>query len=165
MGTNYTRIPKSKEMREKHTKLVERIGKLDIWNPTKVEDGFRDLGDGWDRMSPWDEFLEGTNVHLGKRSMGWKFCWNFNNNKHYSNKEELLKFIRSGRVVNEYGVLQDTEEFITMALEWGQPDGLVVDEDYDKVMFDKYGSNHVSYISHYDKEIDGLRVSTSTEFS
>ena len=23
---------------------------------------------------------------------GWKFCWNFHNNKWYSNKEELLEF-------------------------------------------------------------------------
>ena len=31
----------------------------------------------WEWFSPWDIFIQGTNIHLGKRSMGWKFCWNF----------------------------------------------------------------------------------------
>ena len=165
MGTNYRRIPKSKEIRDRHTKLTERVSKLDIWSPGDAQSGFNTIGDGWERMTPWDEFMEDMVVHLGKRSVGWKFLWNFNNNKYYTNKDELLKFIRGGRVINEYGELQDNEEFIKMALEWGQPDGLVVDADYDKVMFDKYGSRHTSYISHYDKDVDGLRVSSSTEFS
>jgi hypothetical protein len=74
--------------------------------------------------------------------MGWKFCWNFHKEKYYKDKESLLNFIRSGRVMDEYGEEMNVEEFITMALEWGQPNGLVA-----------------------DKEVDGLRVSSSTEFS
>lgn len=94
--------------------------------------------------------------------MGWKFCWNFNNNKYYSNKEELLKFIRSGRVVDEYGNLQDNEEFIKMSLEWGAEDGLIVDEKYMKNNESYHFLNQEKY---YDKIIDGLRVSSSTDFS
>jgi hypothetical protein len=49
-----------------------------------------------------------------------------------------------------------------MALEWGQPDGCVLNQEY----IDKHKSNHSSYISsYYDKEVDGLRVSSHTEFS
>jgi len=156
------RIPKSKDIRDKHIKLMERVSDMDIWDVSNIDGGFRTIKDpnseyDWDNYNPWDEFMDGMSVHLGKRSMGWKFCWNFHDGKYYTNKEELLKFIRSGRVVDEYGDLQDTEEFIEMALNWGKEEGLSVDE--------QYVINHGYSFTHIDKEIDGLRVSSSTEFS
>ena len=165
MGTNYYRIPKVDEINSRYQKLTRRLQEMDMWNPSLIEDGYRFIEnpeDEWSRLSPWDEFTEGTSVHLGKRSMGWKFCWNFNNNKYYSNKEELLDFIRKGRVLDEYGSPMKVEEFIEMSLSWGQPDGMVADKEY----FDKH--ERLSWFNsedHYDKEIDGLRVSSSTEFS
>jgi len=165
MGTNYYRIPKVDDINSRYQKLTRRLQEMDMWNPSLIEDGYRFIEnpeDEWSRLSPWDEFTEGTSVHLGKRSMGWKFCWNFNNNKYYSNKEELLDFIRKGRVVDEYGSPMKVEEFIEMSLSWGQPDGMVADKEY----FDKH--ERLSWFNsedHYDKEIDGLRVSSSTEFS
>lgn len=162
MGTNFSRIPKSSEIRVKHIKLMEQVSDMDIWDVSNIENGFRTIKNPhsdyvWDNINPWDEFMSGMSVHLGKRSMGWKFCWNFHDNKHYSNKEELLKFIRSGRVVDEYGVIQDTEEFINMALNWGKEDGLTFDN--------QYAINNGYSFTNIDKEIDGLRVSSSTEFS
>jgi hypothetical protein len=62
-----------------------------------IEQGFRYIdnpNDEWSSLSPWDEFIDGTNVHLGKRSSGWKFCWNFHKEKYYKDKESLLNFIR-----------------------------------------------------------------------
>lgn len=165
MGTNYYRIPKVDEINTRYQKLTRRLQEMDMWNPSLIEDGYRFIEnpeDEWSRLSPWDEFTNGTSVHLGKRSMGWKFCWNFHNGKYYSNKEELLDFIRKGRVVDEYGSPMKVEEFIEMALSWGQPDGMVADKEY----FDKH--ERLSWFNsedHYDKEIDGLRVSSSTEFS
>jgi len=165
MGTNYYRIPKVDEINTRYQKLHLRLQEMDMWNPSLIEDGYRFIEnpeDEWSRLSPWDEFTEGTSVHLGKRSMGWKFCWNFHNGKYYSNKEELLDFIRKGRVVDEYGSPMEVEEFIEMALSWGQPDGMVADKEY----FEK--NERLSWFNsedHYDKEIDGLRVSSSTEFS
>jgi hypothetical protein len=162
MSTNYYRIPKANEVRIKYLDLVERINDLDIWSPDNIMNEFSDIEKGFERWSPWDVFIDGLKIHIGKRSSGWKFLWNFQDNKFYTNKEELFKFIRSGRVVDEYGELQDTEEFIKMALEWGQPDGCVLNQEY----IDKHKSNHSSYISsYYDKEVDGLRVSSHTEFS
>ena len=166
MGTNFYRIPKSKEMMERHQKLVDRVSRLDFWAPDKVERGFNDIenpNDTWSKMSPWDEFLEGTSIHLGKRSSGWKFCWNFHKNKYYSNKEELLEFIRSGRVVDEYGTQIEVEEFIEMALEWGQPDGWIHDANYEEVQ--RKSGGHIWGPKYYDLIVDGLRVSNSTEFS
>ncbi len=144
MGTNYYRIPTQLEMEERKAELIKDIADLD-----------------WDMESAWDRFTKGTSIHLGKRSAGWKFCWNFHNNKYYSNKEELIQFVLSGRVVNEYGDKIEPQEFLDMAFEWGQPDGLIVDE--------KYTRENSSWISnpqdYADKIIDGLRVSSSTKFS
>jgi len=147
MGTNYYRIPTQLEMEERKAKLIKDIADLDI-SPSDME-------------SVWDSITEGTSIHLGKRSGGWKFCWNFHDNKYYSNKEELIQFVLSGRVVNEYGDEIDPQEFLDMAFEWSQPDGLIADE--------KYLRENSSWLpnpqSYADKIIDGLRVSTSTEFS
>ena len=147
MGTNYYRIPTQLEMEERKAKLIKDITDLDM-NPLNME-------------SVWDRFTEGTSIHLGKRSAGWKFCWNFHNNKYYKDRDSLLDFIRSGRVVDEYGEVWNVEKFINMAFEWGQPDGLIVDEKYTREN-SSWLSNPQDYA---DKIIDGLRVSSSTEFS
>lgn len=166
MGTNYYRIPKHEEMiTRKHT-LLGSVNGLDL-SPSNIERGFRVASDDqWDSESPWDTFINGTNIHLGKRSSGWKFCWNFHDKKYYSNKEELLEFIRDGRVVDEYGEEQDVEEFITMALEWGQPDGWIVNEEYRKKERERGRGMYWLYSEKYDDLIiDGLRISTSIDFS
>ena len=164
MGTNYYRIPTQSEMETRKAKLIKDIADLDI-SPSNIETEFRQYKSeySWDSESVWDRFIEGTSIHLGKRSGGWKFCWNFHKDKYYSNKEELIQFILSGRVVDEYGEQIDSQEFLDMAFAWGEPDGLVADKEY----FDS--TNHHSWMSnpsaYYDKEVDGLRVSSSTEFS
>lgn len=167
MSTNYYRLPKQKVVREKYLNLVEQINDLDIFSPENICDEFRTIEKGFERWSAWDEFLDGMKIHIGKRSSGWKFLWNFQDNKFYSNKEELLKFIRSGRIVDEYGELQDTEEFIKMALEWGQPNGYVLDENYVNEQHNQPNYRPIFYniSDYYDKEIDGLRVSSTAEFS
>ena len=161
MSTNYYKILKPSEVRTKYLDLVEKINDLDIWSPEKIYNEFRTTKKGFERWSVWDEFLDGMKIHVGKRSSGWKFLWNFQDNKFYTNKEELLTFIRSGRIVDEYGELQNTEEFIKMALEWGQPDGYIVNQEY----YDNQKPNYSFDMLHYDKEVDGLRVSSHTEFS
>ena len=166
MGTNYYRIPTQEEMERKKQKLKSRISTMPI-TPTSIENGFRYIhnpNNEWSSSNPWDEFAEGTSIHLGKSSSGWKFCWNFHDNRYYKDKETLLEFIRSGRVVDEYGEEWDVEEFITMALEWGQPDGLTADADYYREI-SRYDSCTSNLEDYYDKEIDGLRVSSSTDFS
>src|SRR6056300_669224 len=113
MGTNYYRIPTQSEMETRKAKLIKDIVDLDI-SPSNIETEFRQYNyeDSWDSESVWDRFIEGTSIHLGKRSGGWKFCWNFHKNKYYKDKESLLNFIRTGRVVDEYGEEMNVEEFI-----------------------------------------------------
>ena len=164
MGTNYSRIPKSKDIIYKHALMVEKIMKLDILDAANVNNHFRVIENEFGRTSPWEEFTDELTVHLGKRSSGWKFCWNFHDGKYYSNKEELFEFIRSGRVVDEYGEEINVEEFITMALEWGHPDGLVVNEIYRLQQRAKGSGSFFDRPEYDDLIIDGLRVSSSTEF-
>lgn len=168
MGTNYYRIPTVAEIEAKKEKLQKRIEELDL-SPGTIERGFRTLENSesvWEYHSPWSEFIEDTNIHLGKRSGGWKFCWNFHKEKYYKNKEELLAFIRSGRVVDEYGDEQNIEEFIEMAFNWGEPDGFVYNRDYlDHMKKEGYHRDYgYDHEKHFDLIIDGLRVSTSTDF-
>ena len=164
MSTNYYRIPIVDEMESKKEKLIKHIEDL-ILTPFNIERGFRVIQvDEWSSESPWDSFIEDTNIHLGKRSSGWKFCWNFHNNKYYSNKEELLSFIRSGRIVDEYGEEQDVNEFILMSLNWGEPNGLVVNEEYRRKQRTNGMGSFFDRPEYDDLIIDGLRVSTSTDF-
>jgi hypothetical protein len=165
MGTNYYRIPTEEEIEQRKEKLKAQIDTMPT-TPADVETALRYIDnpeDEWSPFNPWDEFIEGTNIHLGKRSMGWRFCWNFHNNRYYQDRASLLAFIRTGRVVDEYGESWDTERFIAMAAEWCQPDGLVADAEYFNT------TNHHSWMSnpedYYDREVDGLRVAASTEFS
>lgn len=163
MGTNYYKIPTESEMRERRARLEKRIAEMKM-SPSDIESEFSTIPAGeWEYDSPWSEFTADVKVHLGKRSMGWKFCWNFHNNKFYSNKKELLEFIRKGRVVDEYGREEPVEEFIKMALEWGEPDGWIHDAAYEEEQR-KQGA-HVWGTKYWDRIVDGLRVSNSTEFS
>lgn len=167
MGTNYYRIPKAEEVEARKAKLLARIQDLDL-SPSNIERYFTTIENpksSWDYHSPWSEFTEDLSIHLGKRSGGWKFCWNFHKDKYYSNKEELLAFIRSGRVVDEYGEEWDPEEFIKMALDWGQPDGWVYNEAYEREMQKTTSRTFFWGPQYWDREVDGLRVSQSTEFS
>ena len=162
MGTNFYRVPKGHEMIKREQKMRMRLDAMDVINPSDISRRFRSIEVGeWDSISLWDEFLEGTNIHLGKRSGGWKFIWNWNNGKYYKTKEELFEFIRSGRVVDEYGQQIDVEEFIIMALEWGKDDG------WDSETYYKDHPEHITPWSNekHEKYIDGLRVSTSKDFS
>jgi hypothetical protein len=116
----------------------------------------------WDRYSPWDEFVEDTLVHLGKRSGGWKFCWNFHKEKYYKDKASLEAFVKSGRVIDEYGKEISPDEFLKMAYEWCQ-------DGWDDQSYYAENPNHrvpwINYENYRDTYVDGLRISSSTDFS
>jgi hypothetical protein len=165
MGTNYYFIPTHEEMLKRQQTLIQQVTSMDM-STENLERGMKYISPtkDWEWFSPWEMFIEGTNIHLGKRSSGWKFCWNFHKDKYYTNKEELLSFIRSGRVVDEYGAECHIEDFITMALEWGEPDGLVVNREYRKKERAKGVGSFFDDPKYDDLVIDGLRVSSSTDF-
>jgi hypothetical protein len=165
MGTNYYRIPTAAEMEKRRDRLQSRIRTMEM-TPGNIERNMAYMNnpkDEWSMLSPWDEFIEDSNVHLGKRSGGWKFCWNFHEDKYYKDKATLEAFIRSGRVVDEYGEELSAEEFITMAMEWGQPDGWDMQTYY--IENPSHRISWVDYSKHADRYVDGLRISSSTDFS
>ena len=162
MGTNYYRIPSVAEMEERKERLIKQVAEIDI-SAQSVNQGFTyDNPNGWDRYSPWDFFTEDVHVHLGKRSGGWKFCWNFHDDKYYRDKASLEEFIKSGRVVDEYGAEIDPEEFLQMAHDWCT-DGWDNQKYYQERPQDRVA--WIDYSKHMDRYVDGLRISSSTDFS
>lgn len=167
MGTNYYRIPSAAEMESRRDKLIEDIKTISL-DPASIEKSFREYEDDEDplvNMSAWDLFTQDVKVHVGKRSSGWKFSWNFHENKFYSNKQELIDFVISGRIVDEYGDEMSPHEFLGMAFSWGQPNGLVFNEEYENKQLKKNPKAYIHGPKYWDREIDGLRVSSSTQFS
>lgn len=162
MGTNYYRIPTAAEMEKRKQLLQTQVRGLDV-SPAAISQGFTyDNPKGFDRYSPWDIFTEDVEVHLGKRSGGWKFCWNFHNDKYYNDKESLEMFVKSGRVINEYGEEISPDEFLKMAYEWCT-DGWDNQKYYEERPQDRIA--WIDYSKHMDRYVDGLRISSSTEFS
>lgn len=163
MGTNFYRIPNEDELESRHKALLSSVANLDL-SASNVASGFaHPVGeDDWTSLTPWDIFTDDLRVHLGKRSGGWRFTWNFHRGKHYGTREELFAFIRSGRVVDEYGTQYEPEEFIQMALNWC-PDGHVFDRNY--VLNHEPGCSILYDQSHYSRIVEDLVISGSTEFS
>ena len=123
MGTNYyARILPTKERKEKLKKLID-------------EDKFHDVEE------QFRELYVDTEIHLGKRSAGWKFLFNPNYEKYYPlTKEGLLNFLKQDNIIiyNEYfkcnngkyeysddpdsaseEYLWTPEQFMEMAINWG----------------------------------------------
>lgn len=164
MGINFYRFVNETEFKQRKKSLIRRITLLDV--ETHGMNDFRSIENEFSldepMTDPWETFMDGIKVHLGKRTHGWKFCWNFHNKKYYDSKKTLLDFIKKGRIFDQYGIEYKPDDFIEMALNWAQPDGLVYDENFIK----KHNSN-ISFDSaaHWDKIIDDLRVSSSTKFN
>ena len=101
MGTNYYRIPSAAEMESRKKQLIEDIENISL-DPSSIEKSFREYEDDEDalvNMSAWDLFLNKVKIHVGKRSSGWKFSWNFHDNKFYSNKQELAEELLTNTVM------------------------------------------------------------------
>lgn len=132
MGTNfYARIIPTKRRKEE---LIEAINANDFY---KIKSN---VSDTYNRIEYYGE-LHGGEVHLGKRSGGWKFLWNPNiyihRNGHMENgryipepntafylyplnRKGIYDFIMQDNIEiwDEYDKKQDKEEFYKMAIEW-----------------------------------------------
>ena len=54
-----------------------------------------------------------NDVHIGKRSYGWRFLWNANDFKYFEpNIDSLMNFLKSGDIYNEYGDYFTFDQFI-----------------------------------------------------
>ena len=146
MGTNYyARILPTKERKEKLKKLID-------------EDKFHDVEE------QFRELYEDAEIHLGKRSAGWKFLFNPNYERYYSlTKEGLMNFLKRDDVIiySEYFSFKENvkyskyeytddpdsckeeylwtaEQFMDMATNWGYNNP----EAWDGESYEKYAKQY-----------------------
>ena len=75
-----------------------------------------------------------NDIHIGKRSGGWKFLWDHNYFQYYKpSKESLIEWLKSGQIIDEYG-----DEF-TFDQFWNKEIANFLYKGYD---LDKYAREH-----------------------
>lgn len=123
MGTNfYAVIPVKKRDKEKAKKLID-------------ENKFKEAADLLEDMT--------KEIHLGKRSAGWKFLFNANLGKYYElTREGINKFFAKNNVIikDEYGSKYTADEF------WESELKGFLDKGYD---LESYYNDHPSEIRSY----------------
>ena len=92
-----------------YKKLSEDI-KNKIIDEVKASNG---LGVIFDRLSYYkEEYPEYKEVHVGKRSAGWKFLFAREILRYCKpNKESICKWLSTGIIENEYGEILTPEKF------------------------------------------------------
>ena len=160
MGTNY--YAKIITSHERKKELCDAI----INNDFSLINELTSKMYGSIRIDYGEDEIIGGEIHLGKRSGGWKFCWDPNvfvirnghteweetpngrsghwipepNTAKYTyplTKKGIHDFIFREDILiyDEYGELQDKEEFWNMALTWGYEKG---NEGWDSVSYDEF---------------------------
>jgi hypothetical protein len=126
-------------------------------------------------------------IHIGKRSCGWKFLFNHQNGQYFDprHQESLKAWLDDPhyKIVDEYGDEFTFEKFWQMIRDWNShPNNKWDDSAYEKhereqglrcfssstcsaakaeQLFKMFGVRPI----YHDFWLDGLRYSTSTEFS
>jgi hypothetical protein len=102
MGTNfYAKIIPSIEDIEEYKKAIQE----------------KDMGG----ILKFEEARSESLVHLGKRSAGRPFIWDYNHYDYYDpNKESITKFVMNPNIIiiDEYDTVMDNKEFLEMAFNW-----------------------------------------------
>ena len=63
-------------------------------------------------------FMLPENIHIGKRSSGWKFLWDVHGFKYFNpTKESIFDFLKSGTIIDEYRQEVSFDDFINNGLE------------------------------------------------
>ncbi len=151
MGTNfYYKIPI-------HKRKVEELKNLITEEPDFTE-----------LLNEIEEITKNNSIHLGKRSYGWQFLWDYHNGRFYKdNLNSIKEFIATsgGYIENEYGDKFTLDQFFNDEIKAC----LYKDENhYDAKAYQEthpeesqyYNSNDIEHIS-----TDGLRFSTFENFS
>lgn len=99
MGTNfYYKIPLKKRDKDLLHKMIEELPECDIYN----------------LKEKLIELEKETDVHLGKRSYGWQFLWDYHKGELYgASLKSIKKYLndRNGWIQNEYGERFSVDEF------------------------------------------------------
>lgn len=174
MGTNFYAIilPTKKRKQE----LIDAIKNDDVYSVKDIcEENYNQIG----RYNVSDYGI----LHLGKRSIGWKFLWDPNvyeignqiKQFYDFNKESIRKFLSQDniKIVDEYyhyavdeedRHIYSVDEFMEIALNWC-PDGKDGTEDLGycqkNITLSKLGIHQIGN----DFFSDGLRFAAFTDFS
>lgn len=93
-------------------------------------------------------------IHLGKRSAGWQFLWNYHNGKYFKPTLKSIKdFLKDKEIYDEYGRYFTLDQFINDEL----AQCLYKDNTHNDGMSSEYSSHY--FIS------DNLRFSKFEDFS
>lgn len=58
-------------------------------------------------------FMLPENIHIGKRSSGWKFLWDVHGFKYFNpTKESIFDFLKSGTIIDEFRQEVSFDDFI-----------------------------------------------------
>lgn len=117
-------------------------------------------------------------IHIGKKSYGWKFLWNANRFKYFQpNIESIMTFLKSGQIKDEYGRWLTFDEFVEVLNSQIQ-DGYDLEsyckanpQEYHSYLFRK-SSDVISMVNEFELNvnsfnefyIDNLRFTTEDEF-
>lgn len=117
-----------------------------------------------------DIMNEVKDIHIGKRSAGWKFLWDANEFKYFEpTKESLIEWLKSGQIIDEYDQEFTFDEFWNDYLN-GFRDG------YDAITYEKdhpvrnylrqsYTIFHGIPVTLGEFYIDDLRFSIYSDFA
>lgn len=118
-----------------------------------------------------------TEIHIGKKSAGWKFLWNANKFKYFKpNKESIMEFLQSGQIVDEYGEKISFDQFINKKIVDSPGNNWDVEayyKEYPDMDYRCYYENHNRVFEEFPEivpnrygefYIDGLRFTVSDWF-
>lgn len=153
MGTNfYYNIPIKERDKKALHEMVDKLPEIDI-------DDIKDK---------LEEIEKGHSIHLGKRSYGWQFLWNYHNGDLYgASLKSIKKYLKDkgGTIRDEYGVAFTIDEFFNNEIK----DSLYKDENHcDAYQYHQKYPNEPLYYNIADYEFqseDGLRFSKHEDFS
>jgi hypothetical protein len=167
VGTNYYAILTEKEINEKKIKLMQRVIDLDLSHKGMLN-GFTwyRSKDDYDTVDPWSEFLEDVKIHIGKSSGGWKFIFNKNRWRFYSDIKSLKQFMKKRVIVDEYSRIVSFDEF------WKMVEEKQLNGTDSKTYYESKKGENVSAVykesmrenGYYEDKIEGYIFSHSDDF-
>lgn len=153
MGTNFYCKKLNKKRRKEFSDSLNELSQYITYNIDNTE---------LDLVEKVKEFIESNSdleeeIHLGKRSYGWQFLWDYHNGKYFKpNLESIKNFLSQDDIViyDEYGEHFTVDQLFNDELN----NSLYKDSTHDDGM-------NGGYSEYYFKSEDGLRFSKFEDFS
>lgn len=167
MGTNYYAVKKKNRQYYKERNELINLIKANQYDEAEEKiDEIRKV------------YIDG--IHLGKKSLGWKFCFDHNNEEYYEcNKASIKRFLREGNyeIIDEYHKKVSKKEFWDMVIRSMKDPNNIGSKEYDEMKRKEGRYNTYRYCYAPDKirvkynctyadfYNDGLRFASYTDFS